>query len=109
MGDNNMNGKQGRLRRAKGHWMRLVNPDLMRRYMKERDFSQARLGRYAGCSRQFIWQLLNDPGVKTCTPEIGRRIEEALGVLSETLFMPSVSPEKRPAVTQRTTRDPKAA
>lgn len=74
--------------------MRLTNPQLMAEYMKLRDFSQARLGRYAGCSRQFIWKLLNDPETNTCTPEVGRRIEEALAVLPGTLFMPSMSPEK---------------
>ncbi len=93
-----------RLRKAKGQWMRLTNPDLMRQYMQARDFTQARLGRYAGCSRQFIWQLLNDPEVTTCTPEIGRRIEEALSLLPGTLFTPSKSPAGRQTVTRTTTR-----
>ena len=73
--------------------MRLTNPQLMAEYMKLRDFSQARLGRYAGCSRQFIWKLLNDPKTRTCTPEVGKRIEEALALLPGTLFVPSLSPQ----------------
>ena len=81
--------------------MRLTNPELLKRYMTAHDFSQARLGRYAGCSRQFIWKLLNDPEVTTCTPEIGRRVEEALSLLPGTLFMPSVSPDKRVEVTRK--------
>lgn len=89
--------------RSKGRWMRLTNPELMADYMQLRDFSQARLGRYAGCSRQFIWKLLNDPEVNTCTPEIGQRIEEALSLLPGTLFVPSVSPDKRQAVKRKKT------
>ncbi|OYO16606.1 transcriptional regulator [Enemella dayhoffiae] len=83
--------------------MRLNDPNLLRRYMDDRDFSQARLARYAGCSRQFIWQLLNDPTRRTCTQEVGRRIEEALNVLEGTLFTPNKSPDTRPSVTQKTT------
>lgn len=75
--------------------MRLTNPALMADYMRLKDFSQARLGRYVGCSRQFIWKLINDPETNTCTPEIGARIEEALAVLPGTLFVPNVSPETR--------------
>lgn len=77
--------------------MKLTNPELMKGYMERNDFSQARLGRYAGCSRQFIWQLLNGEA-KTCTPEIANRIQEALGVLPGTLFTPSMSPQTRPIV-----------
>lgn len=83
--------------------MRLTRPDLMRKYMEAHDFTQARMGRYAGCSRQFIWQLLNNE-VTTCTPEIGRRIEEALSLLPGTLFVPSVSSADGRPVTPRKTR-----
>lgn len=89
---------QTRRRRSKGRWMRLKDPKLMGDYMKVRDFSQARLGRYAGCSRQFVWQLLNDPAKRTCTREVGARIEEALGLLPGTLFADSESREERPMV-----------
>lgn len=86
-----------RLRRAKGHWMRLTSAELLRGYMKRHDFSGARLGRYAECSRQFVAQLLNGQ-VTTCTPELARRIEEALQVLPGTLFVDPKSTQTRHAV-----------
>lgn len=86
-----------RRRRSKGRWMRLRSPQLLAAYMDANDFSQARLARYAGCSRQFIHLLLKGERT-TCTKEIGTRIEEALRVLPDTLFVPSVSPEARQVV-----------
>lgn len=83
-----------RRRRSKGRWMRLRSPQLLAAYMDANDFSQARLARYAGCSRQFVHLLLKGDRT-TCTREIGTRIEEALRVLPDTLFVPSVSPEMR--------------
>lgn len=77
--------------------MRLTSPKLLADYMEDRDFSQARLGRYAGCSRQFIHMLLTGDR-HTCTVEIGRRIEEALNVLPGTLFVTAVSPETKQSV-----------
>lgn len=95
-----------RRRRSKGRWMRLKDTQLMGEYMKLKDFSQARLARYAGVSRQFIWQLLNDPVKRTCTKEVGERIEEALGVLPRTLFVSSESSKARPVVNPRKTIAP---
>jgi transcriptional regulator with XRE-family HTH domain len=69
--------------------MKLRDPQLMADYMAVRDFSQSRLARRAGCSRQFVWQLLNDPAKRTCTDEVAERIEEALSVLPGTIFRPS--------------------
>ncbi len=66
--------------------MRLRDPQLLADYMKLRDFTQARLARSAGCSRQFVWQLLNDPNKRTCGSEVAARIEEALAVLPGTIF-----------------------
>lgn len=86
-----------RRRRSKGRWMRLRSPQLLAAYMDANDFSQARLARYAGCSRQFVHLLLKGDRT-TCTKEIGTRIEEALRVLPDTLFIPSVSPEARQVV-----------
>jgi transcriptional regulator with XRE-family HTH domain len=74
--------------------MRLRSPKLLADYMHANDFSQARLARYAGCSRQFIHLLLKGERT-TCTVEVGTRIEEALRVLPETLFVASVSPDRR--------------
>lgn len=55
--------------------------------MEIADFSQARLARHVGCSRQFINMLA--AGTKhSCTPEISTLIEEALRVRPGTLFTP---------------------
>lgn len=81
-----------RRRRSKGRWMRLRNPQLLANYMAANDFTQARLARYAGCSRQFIHLLLKGER-RTCTIEVARLIEEAVRVLPGTLFDPSVSPD----------------
>lgn len=70
--------------------MKLRDHTLLVRYMDDRDMSQARLGRYAECSRQFIHMLYT--GEKnTCTPAVADRIEEALGLLKGTLFAPKES------------------
>lgn len=83
-----------RRKRSKGRWMRLRDPKLLADYMKAGDFSQARLGRYAQCSRQFIHLLITGQR-RTCTQAVARRIEEALRVLPGTLFEAHVSPEQR--------------
>lgn len=80
--------------------MRLRNPRLLADYMAANDFTQARLARYAGCSRQFIHLLLKGERT-TCTQHVGELIEEAVRVLPGTLFDRSVSPEKRPVVRAR--------
>lgn len=90
---------------AKGRWMKLRDRSLLVRYMQARDFSQARLGRYAGVSRQFINQLAQGDKT-TCTPAVGRLIEEALDVLPGTLFVPSSSPQTRSTLASRTTAVP---
>ncbi|UFU03474.1 helix-turn-helix transcriptional regulator [Ruania suaedae] len=82
--------------------MKLRDAGLLAKYMEANDFTQARLGRYAGCSRQFIHMLVN--GEKsTCTRPVGERIEEALRVLPGTLFVPNESPTARPQVKRRAT------
>lgn len=89
-----------RRRKAKGRWMKLRDHKLLVRYMEARDMSQARLGRYAECSRQFIHMLAS--GEKnTCTPAVARRIEEALDVLEGTLFEPKESPVARQGETHK--------
>lgn len=92
-----------RRRRSKGRWMKLRDAGLLARYMDANDFSQARLGRYAGVSRQFIHQLVVGEK-RTCTREVGVLIEEALRVLPGTLFVPHESPTTRPAVPRRATQ-----
>ena len=74
----------------KGVWMKLHSPEGMAELMQSKDFSGARLARYAGCSRQFISLLLKGEK-KTCTPKLATNIAEALGVPLSLLFVPSLS------------------
>lgn len=92
-----------RRKRARGRWMKLRDRGLLVGYMAARDFSQARLGRFAGTSRQFI-HMLTSGEKDTCTPKVARRIEEALSVLPGTLFVARESPTARPTVVQSKTR-----
>lgn len=80
--------------------MKLRDRGLLAQYMEAGDFSQARLARYAGVSRQFIHQLVSGDR-NTCTPAVGARIEEALRVLPRTLFVDSDSHSARPVVARR--------
>jgi hypothetical protein len=80
--------------------MKLRDPALLVGYMEVNDFTQARLGRYAGVSRQFIHMLVAGEK-KTCTKQVGELIEEALRVLPGTLFVPNESPSARPVVKRR--------
>lgn len=91
-----------RRKRAKGSWMQLRDLDLLLDYMEDKDMSQARLGRHAECSRQFIHKLVSGQ-TKTCTPAVASRIEEALGVLPKTLFVDRKSSTSRPHVANRKT------
>lgn len=92
----------------KGTWMRLQSPDLLRSLMEDerRNFSMARLARYAGCSKSFISHLTSGRK-KTCTPELAERIAEALSVPVELLFVPSSSADS--GQTSRTMRKERAA
>lgn len=74
----------------KGTWMRLSSPEMLRATMKRRDFSMARLARYAGCSKSMIGHLASGHK-KTCTVALAERIAEALDVETELLFVPSAS------------------
>lgn len=80
--------------------MKVRDADLLVRYMENADFSQARLARYCGCSRQFIHMLVTGER-STCTKQIGELIEEALSVLPGTLFVPSSSHTTKRNVAQR--------
>lgn len=94
---------QRRIRTRRDRWMKLRDSDLLARYMQAKDFSQARLGRYAGVSRQFIHKLVSGD-TKTCSRQVGELIEEALSVLPGTLFVPEES-----RVTQRSVARHKTA
>ncbi len=91
---------EARRKRAKGEWSRLRDPQLLMNWMQEKDMSQARLGRYAECSRQFIYQLVRGDR-NTCTPQIAERIEEGLGVVPGTLFEHFKSPNTRQSATDK--------
>ena len=71
---------------SKGLWMKLRDPQLLADYMAVLDFTQSRLARRAGCIRQFVLQLLNDPAKRTCSDDVAGRIEEALSVRPGTIF-----------------------
>lgn len=66
--------------------MRVRDAGVLRDYVTQPKFGYARTARYAECSRQFIWQLANGQK-RTCSDEVGERIEELLGVLAGTLFV----------------------
>ena len=68
--------------------MRLRDPRLLRAYMLLAGINQARLGRQAGCSRQFIHMLLTGEK-RSCRVDVAARIEEAVRVRSGTLFTAS--------------------
>lgn len=79
-----------RKRWPKGTWMTLKDPETLAAWMERKGFSGNRLARYAGCSRQFIHQLLH--GERTSmTPRLAMNIAEALDVPLDALFVPSVS------------------
>lgn len=83
--------------------MQLRDHELLTKYMTDRDFTQARLGRHAEVSRQFVHQLCTGART-TCTPQVGHRIEEALNVLPGTLFVPKKSTATRHTVTHKKTK-----
>lgn len=74
----------------RGTWMKLQSAETLRALMRQKDFTMARLGRAADCSRQFIWQLLNDEK-STMKPRTAVLIAEALDVPLELLFVPSTA------------------
>lgn len=57
--------------------MRLVSAGRLAQYMEDEGFTQSRLARYAGCSRQFV-HLLVTGQKNTCTERLAHAIEEAL-------------------------------
>jgi len=83
--------------------MQVRDPELLVAYMDNADFSQARLARYVGCSRQFIHMLVTGER-KTCTKQIGALIEEALRVLPGTLFVSKTSPTSTRVTSKRAVR-----
>ena len=91
-----------RRKRSRGIWMQLRDPELLAEWMSEKDFTQSRLARYSGTSRQFIHLLVTGQR-RTCTKQVGELIEEALGVVPRTLFVPHKSPTSKPNSSKRET------
>lgn len=78
-------------------WAKLRDRQLLLDYMEERNVTQARLGRHADVSRQFV-HMLTTGQKATCSPRVAELIEEALQVLPGTLFVFLESPTARPTV-----------
>jgi len=78
----------------KGTWMNLTSAVILKELMDTRDFDQARLARYAGCSQSFVSQLVNGHK-KSCSQELATDISEALGLPVSVLFVPSDSTDGR--------------
>lgn len=74
----------------KGTWMRLASANTLVAIMEQRDFSLARLARYAGCSKGFVSHLTAGRR-RTCTTALAERIAEALDVPVAVLFVPQQS------------------
>jgi transcriptional regulator with XRE-family HTH domain len=80
--------------------MTLTSAETLLALMRQKDFTGARLGRYAGCSRQFIHQLLKGEK-RSMTPRVAENIAEALDVPLAVLFMPSTSSAANQTVKRR--------
>ena len=66
--------------------MRVRDADVLKSYVTQDKYGYTRTARYADCSRQFVWQLAHGEK-RTCSDEVGERIEELVGVLPGTLFV----------------------
>jgi len=80
---------------AKGKWMKLRDPAVLRAFISAKpNMNQSRLAEYVGCERQFISALLNPKDRrKGCTPKLAESIEDVLGAPRGTIFMPGHSIE----------------
>ena len=80
--------------KRRGKWMNLNSTLILKELLKQRDFSQERLARYAGCTPSFISQLVNG-SKKSCSRELAEDISEALNVPWQALFVESDSTDGR--------------
>jgi transcriptional regulator with XRE-family HTH domain len=74
--------------------MTLKSTEALAAIMRQKDFNGSRLARYAGCSRQFISQVMKGEK-RSMTPKLAVNIAEALDVPVEFLFDVSVSSTTR--------------
>lgn len=86
---------------ARGKWMDLINPEVLRAFINAKPgMNQSKLSEYAGCSRQFISQLLSGDR-DSCTPKLAIAIEDVLGAPRGTIFSPKKSDESLHKVNER--------
>lgn len=74
--------------------MTLKSTEALAAIMRQKDFNGSRLARYAGCSRQFISQVMKGEK-RSMTPKLAVNIAEALDVPVEFLFDVSLSSTTR--------------
>lgn len=65
--------------------MRLKSPEILKAFMRQKNFSMSRLGRYADCSKAMIGYLCTGQKA-TCSEPLALAIAEALDVPWEALF-----------------------
>lgn len=76
-------------------WVRLISKDALRSYMQFRGFRSVReLAERVGVSKATIGHL-HSGARDSCSPDVARRIEDALSAPPGSLFMPTVTPVTR--------------
>lgn len=71
--------------RQLGVWMKLMDPDRLRRRRRDRHYTQANLAALVGCTQQYI--SLMEKGLDTdCSELIARKIAKRLDAPLEDLF-----------------------
>lgn len=76
-------------------WVRLINRDALRSYMQFRGFRSVRaLAERVGVSKATIGHL-HSGARDSCSPDVARRIEEALNAPPGSLFVPTMTPVTR--------------
>ncbi|TXH58298.1 MAG: XRE family transcriptional regulator [Desulfurellales bacterium] len=88
--------------------MHLQSGETLRALMKQRGFSMARMGRYAGVSQSFIHRLCTGEK-RSCKPRTAEHIAEALDVPVSLLFVLKESPTRGRNVHGSSTRKGSAA
>ncbi|MER6531200.1 helix-turn-helix transcriptional regulator [Streptomyces sp. NPDC001508] len=96
--------RRTRSRKRKATWMRLRNPDAIKRRRKRMRYTQRDLGALVGCSHTMIG-LLETGKIKTCTHKLAERICNRLDMdLDDTFEVPqAVSMPKMSSVQPNTT------
>lgn len=94
--------KRKRKQWPQGAWM-VVDREVLVDEMEAKNFSMARLARYAGCSKGMVSHLTSGRRT-TCKPELAENIAEALGVSLRALFVPQVSTQEGRNVNYKRTR-----